>query len=59
MSVKSEQYNSLMLVKEYLKNELDPQTRPKNHTERRKIILSCLRHFPFLKDDGEPIFSVH
>ena len=59
MSVRSEQYNSLKKVRQYLIDELNPESRPKNHTERKKRILSCLRHFPFLKEDGEPMFSTH
>ena len=59
MSIKSEQYNSLKRVKQYLLDELHPKTRCKTEAERKNKIHFCLRHFPFLKEDGEPIFSVH
>jgi len=56
MSLRYEQYHSLKTTKVFLNNLLDPSTRPKIN-EMKAAALWCLRHFPFLKDDGEPMFS--
>jgi hypothetical protein len=57
MSVKSEQYNSLIKTRRFLVDLLDSKERPKTVSEMKKRSLECLRHFPFLKEDGEPMFS--
>ena len=57
MSLKFEQYESLKKTREFLFDLLDPKKRPKSVKEMRKIVSSCLRHYPPLKPDGEPIFS--
>ena len=57
MSLKKEQYYSLLITRDFLRNLLDKKTRPKNITEMTREALRCLRHYPFLKENGEPMFS--
>lgn len=57
MSLRYEQYNSLKITKEFLRELLYPETRPKTVKEMRERVSRCLRHFPKLKENGKPIFS--
>ena len=57
MSVKEEQYRSLRMTRELLFDMLDPKRRPKTVKEMNERVRYCLRHFPFLHKDGEPMFS--
>lgn len=57
MSIKKEQYYSLLITREFLRSLLHPHTRPKNITEMKQGALRCLRHYPFLDEDGKPRFS--
>jgi hypothetical protein len=57
MSLKSEQYESLRRTREFLFDLLDPKKRPKSVKETRDRVSRCLRHFPPLHADGEPMFS--
>jgi hypothetical protein len=57
MSLKFEQYESLLKTREFLFDLLDPKKRPKSVKETRDRVSRCLRHFPPLKSDGEPMFS--
>jgi hypothetical protein len=57
MSLKFEQYESLKRTRELLFDLLDPKKRPKSVKETRNRVFSCLRHFPPLREDGEPVFS--
>lgn len=57
MSLKSEQYYSLLKTKNFLYDLLDTKKRPKTVKEFRKRAADCLRHFPILDDNGKPIFS--
>jgi len=57
MSLRYEQYNSLILTKGFLEILLDPQRRPKTIRELKEIARRCLRHFPMLEKTGKPIFS--
>lgn len=56
MSLRFEQYNSLKQTKEFF-YKLLTKDRPKKVKELKEEVLICLRHFPPLKEDGEPIFS--
>ena len=57
MSLRFEQYNSLLKTRDFLRALLDPKVRPKNITSLKKEVISCLRHFPSLEKSGKPIFS--
>lgn len=57
MSLKHEQCYALYKTREFLRDLLHHSTRPKTVKEIKDRAYSCLRHFPFLKDNGEPIFS--
>jgi hypothetical protein len=57
MSIKIEQYHSLKITKEFLRDLLDFQERPKSVKEMKQRASQCLRHFPVLDDDGKPYFS--
>ncbi len=59
MSLKHEQYNSLLRTQEFLYDILDPKKRPKTQKEMKDRVRRCLRHYPFLSEKGEPIFSKH
>ena len=56
MSLKYEQYRALLRTREFLRDLLLP-TRPKKAKEIKARAYSCLRHFPFLKENGEPMWS--
>jgi hypothetical protein len=59
MSLRFEQYNSLKMTREFL-SELIQSKRPKTAMEWHEWCwraASCLHHYPFLKEDGEPMFS--
>ena len=56
MSLKYEQYNSLKYTKEFLYKLLDTK-QTKVPKPIREEAARCLKHFPFLKENGEPIFS--
>jgi len=57
MSIKSEQYRALLYTRELLYDLLTSEKRPKRVKELRERVRTCLRHFPFLNKDGEPMFS--
>jgi len=52
MSIKTEQYRALKMTREFLSGK-----RPTTVKEWNEKTSRCLRHFPFLKETGEPIFS--
>jgi len=56
MSLRNEQYNSLRKTREFLRLLMTPQ-RPKRAKEIKEMAYSCLRHFPFLTENGEPMWS--
>lgn len=56
MSLRREQYYSLKITKEFLR-ELLFKKGYINKTKLRKDIRRCLRHFPFLDENGKPLFS--
>ena len=57
MSLKHEQYEALKRSQELLYDMLDPKKRPKKVSEIRERVRRCLRHFPPLDKNGEPLFS--
>ena len=57
MSLKYEQHRSLLMTREFLLDLLQPNTRPKTVAETKERVRRCLRHFPPLKENGEPLFS--
>lgn len=57
MSLRYEQYWSLWKTRQFLYDLLSPSTRPKTIRELKQRALSCSRHFPHLKENGQPIFS--
>jgi hypothetical protein len=57
MSIRCEQYYSLYKTQNFLRSLLHHSTRPKTVKEISDQAYSCLRHFPFLNERGEPIFS--
>jgi len=57
MSLRYENYYALYKTREFLRELLHSSTRPKTVKELKDRAYSCLRHFPFLKDNGEPMFS--
>jgi hypothetical protein len=57
MSLRYEQYNSLLLTKRFLGSLLTVKAYPKTRKEMREEVFRCLRHFPPLHDSGQPIWS--
>jgi len=57
MSLKNEQYHSLYRTREFLRDLFTVDKYPKTRKEMRARASSCLRHFPCLAENGEPIFS--
>jgi hypothetical protein len=57
MSLRHEQYHALKKTREFLRELLDSKTRPKTSQEFKDKAYSCLRHFPFLDQNGKPMFS--
>jgi hypothetical protein len=47
----------LLRSRDLLCDLLDTQKRPKTVKELRVRVLSALRHFPFLDERGEPMWS--
>jgi len=57
MSLKYEQCYSLVKTQRFLRDLMHSSTRPKTVKEMRDRAYSCLRHFPFLDERGNPIWS--
>jgi hypothetical protein len=57
MSLKFEQRRALLIARQLLRDLLHPLTRPKTVKELRDRASSALRHFPFLTEQGEPMWS--
>ena len=58
MSLKNEQYYSLVKTQEFLRDLLNVDQYPKTKKEMRDRAYRCLKHFPHLKETGEPMFSL-
>ena len=57
MSLRFEQRNALLKARQLLRDLLHPSTRPKTVKELRQRASCALRHFPFLDERGEPMWS--
>ncbi len=57
MSLKYEQRRALLKARDLLRDLLHPSTRPKTVKELRERASSALRHYPFLTEKGEPMWS--
>jgi hypothetical protein len=57
MSLKFEQRAALLKARELLYDLMNPQKRPKTVKELKRRASSALRHFPFLDERGEPLWS--
>jgi len=57
MSLRYEQHRALKRSRDLLCDLLEPSRRPKTVKELRSRASACLRHFPFLQESGEPMWS--
>jgi len=57
MTLRYESYWSLLKTRQFLRDLLTTSAYPKTKKEMRARAYSCLRHYPFLYDDGRPMFS--
>lgn len=57
MSLRYEQYTSLKFTQEFLRDLLTVEDYPKTKREMRERASACLRHFPPLHSDGQPLWS--
>lgn len=57
MSLRDEQYNSLKRTRDFLRDLLTTQGYPETKRKMRDRVHHCLRHFPFLYESGEPMWS--
>ncbi len=59
MSLKKEQYRALSITRDLLRDLLTVDKYPKTKKEMRARAYLCLKHYPYLDDDGKPMFSEH
>ena len=57
MSLRYEQYRSLKMTREFLRSLLTVDGYPKTKKEMRGWAYRCLRHYPFLDEQGQPFWS--
>ena len=57
MSLKHEQHRALRLSRDFLQDLLQPAKTKRVPKEIRRRAYLCLRHYPLLKETGEPMFS--
>ena len=57
ISLRYEQYNSLKVTQRFLCDLLTVDQYPKTKREMRERASRCLRHFPFLYESGQPMWS--
>lgn len=57
MSIRIEQYRALKMTKEFLFEMLDPKNTPRVPADVRRRASLCIRHYPALLENGEPMFS--
>ena len=57
MSLRFEQYSALLRSKEFMRSLLDPKATPRIPRSIRETAYRCLRHYPFLEENGKPVFS--
>jgi hypothetical protein len=56
MSLRYEQYNSLKLTQSFLRDILSWEG-PMRKCDMREQALACLKHFPHLHENGQPMWS--
>ena len=57
MSLRYEQYNAIKMTRELLVSLLYPKETPGVPKQIRLRAGRCLRHFPFLRESGQPMWS--
>ena len=57
MSLRFEQCNALLKTKAFLRDLLQEHKGPWTKKELRERAYRCLKHFPFLNENGHPLFS--
>jgi len=57
MSLKYEQYRSLKMTREFMRDLLDTKESPRTIKNLKERASACLHHFPILDVNGKPIFS--
>ena len=57
MSLRYEKYHSLKITREFLRDLMTVDKYPKTKKEMREMVYRCLRHFPFLHESGQPMWS--
>ena len=57
MSLRYEQYHSLNITHRFLRDLLTVEEYPKTRKDMRERASACLRHFPFLHENGQPMWS--
>ena len=57
MSLRYEQYLALARTRDLLRDLLTGENYPRTKREMRERASRCLKHFPPLREDGEPMFS--
>ncbi len=57
MSLRCEQYYALQKTRQFLRDLMTTDTRPKKGSELKDRAYSCLRHFPTFDEHGKPLFS--
>ena len=57
MSLRYEQYYSLKITQQFLRDLLTIENYPQTKGEMRERVHRCLRHFPFLYESGQPMWS--
>ncbi len=58
MSLRYEQYRSLLITRDFLRELLTVDGYPKTKREMRERAYRCLRHYPFLDEQGQPYWSL-
>ena len=57
MSLRFEQYRALQYSATFMSDLLDPKKTPRVPKRVRERAYHCLRHYPYLAPNGEPVFS--
>lgn len=57
MSLRYEQYAALKRTREFLRDLFTVDKYPKTKKEMRERAYRCLKHYPFLHESGQPIWS--
>lgn len=57
MSLRNEQYEALLRTRELLQDLSTSENYPKTRKEMRERVRRCVKHYPPLTEEGEPMFS--